>query len=259
MIHKYHVFLFSLLLIAIFIFVASPAKPTQAEIATQRDWIGIFEVQAPGSETHTQAATANGGTDWRYTGNEPTYLCPLPTPGNSSSRPWLAGGCTLSQPGPYGAYEFRLYANDNETEFGWLAQSKVVWVQFGVSAHTNCNRSLTPYYVTLSWPALVGIATGASSQSIDIYETVTNDLGVVIQTRENPINPIAKLNGNVPPLPYTYTRSPLTRDYTYTYEVVPRNRRNNQPYPSSSNTNKVDFTCSIPYLQTSGGDVHSNR
>lgn len=97
---------FAVLLTGLFLFLGIIffPKTTKAEIATRKDWIGLFEVGAP----NDQAV-------------EKKYVSCSPTPGN----PMLANpaGCNFSPPDPGGPYEIRMFGNDSNDPNALIAKS----------------------------------------------------------------------------------------------------------------------------------------
>lgn len=137
-----------ILVVAISISIALwPARIIKAEIATTRDWIGLFVAGSPNAKTDTF-----GGSSWVYAGS-----CSTTPPG----APQLSNSpCNFPIPTPTpGAYQYRMYANDSGTE---IAESKFVWTPFSFDtdpAKTKCSidtgtKKLT---VNLAWSSLIGI------------------------------------------------------------------------------------------------------
>lgn len=98
------------------LFIASYSKSAQAEIATAKDWIGLFPVGAADGKTNTVA-----GHMWVYAnsctqtaGANPKLTDPTGCPFAFSSTPTS------------GNYEFRLYANDQETTDALIAKSNTI-------------------------------------------------------------------------------------------------------------------------------------
>lgn len=140
-------------------FLAFP-KSTQAEIATVRDWIGLFVKDAPGNSKSDTVPT--GGLpdqrSWKY-----TYNCSqtIPPP---DAKPSLKNpnGCEFPRP-PDGNYEFRLYANDKEDLDALVAKSSVFNVGapnpnseyvptkgklYSITGNLTLNSNITPVDVT---------------------------------------------------------------------------------------------------------------
>lgn len=102
--------------IATLVFFLFP-KPTQAEIATARDWIGLFSSGVSGACTSadtviTCRGKTVGGTSWGYPSNKTGNNC-AQTPGIIPVLSDL-GGCSFVLP-PAGNYEIRMYAYDGGT------------------------------------------------------------------------------------------------------------------------------------------------
>lgn len=213
--------------------ITSFPQNTLAEIATAWDWMGLFVVGTTGNNT-------TNSISWSRTGDASLGLdCQHPSSSNTSpsSKPYLSGKCqfnmpSLSQPG---AYEFRLNANQSDT---LLALSKVVWVDFGPDSSATCPTPPASPFVILTWPALVGVDT------VDIY-------------RDPPGSYIA----TVPASPPSYIDSPVTAGVTYTYQIAAHaSPLRGDTYQSSSSTQITPCSTSHPaWLETSGGDVHSNQ
>ncbi|HBQ50748.1 TPA: hypothetical protein DD690_02075 [Candidatus Daviesbacteria bacterium] len=91
-------------------------KPTQAEIATAKDWIGFFPVGATDGKTNTV-----NGNSWVYTNS-----C-TKTAGADPKLTNLTGCSFALNPIPTtGNYEFRIYANDQETDGALIAKSNTI-------------------------------------------------------------------------------------------------------------------------------------
>lgn len=106
------------------LFIASYSKSAKAEIATAKDWLGLFNTTTTGN---AKADTVNG-TSWGYPSNRnaTTGVC-AQTPG---ANPVLtSAGCSNLVPSPLpssGFYEFRMYANDQETADALIAKSNTI-------------------------------------------------------------------------------------------------------------------------------------
>lgn len=204
-------------------------KKTLAEIATAQDWWGLF----------IAGDTTGGPLSAYYTGNSDLGLdCQAKPPATHSNRPWLGSStgptnsptkCIFTMPSNPGAYEFRLYANNSDT---LLALSKIVWVGFTLNEPVSV--CTTPPYVTLSWPALMGVT------AIDI-----NRDGVAINS----------IGGTLT----SYMDNTVVANRSYNYSITTHSgTRGSITTPERS----IDV-CPVPvppaWLQTSGGDVHSNQ
>lgn len=128
-----HKILLLIAFITIFLSLIFSPKASKAEIATVRDWIGFFP--AGTSNTSTCGITGTTSCDskagafrntWAYT-NSCTQ-----TPG---ATPRLADptGCsfTLTPPPTSGSFEFRMYANNQETPDALIATSKTITATAG--------------------------------------------------------------------------------------------------------------------------------
>lgn len=106
----------------IFILITFFPKIVRAEIATTWDWIGFFATNQPGN---SKSDTVNGNS-WAY-----TYNCSQANP-PLTAIPKLADptGCnfTFNPPPPDNSYQFRLYANDQQTSDALIATSKTIYV-----------------------------------------------------------------------------------------------------------------------------------
>lgn len=114
------------------------SKTALAEIATTKDWIGLFTAETSGTSTcgtngttscDSKAGTVND-TSWGYPSNRDavTGAC-AKTPG---ATPILtSAGCSNLVPNPLppsGTYEFRMYAYDQETPEALIARSAAMTV-----------------------------------------------------------------------------------------------------------------------------------
>lgn len=104
------------------------AKNSSAEIATTRDWIGLFSTDPTKVCDSTDTVTTCrgktvGGNSWGYPSNKSGNTC-LQTPG---AVPVLsdASGCYFTVP-PTGSYEIRMYAYDGTSAEALIASSPLV-------------------------------------------------------------------------------------------------------------------------------------
>lgn len=96
------------------------AKSTFAEIATVRDWIGLFDTTQTGNSKSNTVPTNDlpDQRSWKYTSS-----CEQ-DPGTTPSLFNLSGcNFSLRPTPPDGNYEFRLYANDQESADALIAKS----------------------------------------------------------------------------------------------------------------------------------------
>lgn len=117
------------------------SKTTLAEIATTKDWIGLFPSNTSGTcpSCDSKSSTLNGNS-WVYANS-----C-TKTPGTSPSLN-NPGGCSFAlNPVPAsGNYEFRLYANDQQTPDALIAVSKAMSINPTPSpgGGVNCPTQIT--------------------------------------------------------------------------------------------------------------------
>lgn len=116
-----------LVLLALFFSIFLISKNVFAEIATAKDWIGLFPVGAADGKTNTVAtpatATFADGRMWVYANSCTQTAGSAPSLNNP-------GGCSfaLSPIPASGNFEFRLYANDQETPDALIAVSSAMSV-----------------------------------------------------------------------------------------------------------------------------------
>lgn len=239
------------------------ATKTTAEIATQQDWLGLFVVGSPVDGDRFANPQIDPPISWVYTGNtdlagnQASGNCWTSKTGNpprGSTKPWLVGKCPFNPPLQSGAYEFRLYANDEQSAEAWLAQSKSIWLPFNAGFNTTCNRTDWTATANIIVPPMVGVS------SYNFYKKIGAEAW--------PLNPTSSLPASSTQ-DVTYSESGLTKDETYSYRVVAVSKRpydadtNPSAYKEATNaslSNPLSFiACSIPWLKTSGGDVHSNK
>lgn len=121
-------------------------KLTLAEIATTRDWIGLFTVDNP-----NHVKTSPGALEWIYSSNCSTTVPTTPKLADTT-------GCVFPTPTTDGAYEFRMYANDATNSAGLLAQSKPFWKPFRLFANCSLTSANPPaLQVNLNWQQITGI------------------------------------------------------------------------------------------------------
>lgn len=235
--------------------------PTQAEIATQGDWIGLFPVEDDDPldilPIKNSIADTYGGSSWMWAGDSSD-------PNTCRANPFLphlSGSCSpfsnnLHSPtGAWtlptgGAYEFRLYGNRDSTAptteqvpSALLAQSKVFWGTMQVTA--TCRKSMTgTYSITVFWPS--GLLSGKGVSSFDLLR-----------------------NGVTLPFPgdsgfYNDTNVATNSAYIYSikeYSIgnkLDKTGKDNHTFDSPS-IPVNDSNCTPAWLKTSGGDVHTNR
>ena len=108
-------------------------KLTEAEIATTRDWIGLFPSGSSGQSNcgtngttscDSKLGTVNGNT-WVY-----TSTCNQSVPPGTTPKLADLNGCPFnpSPAPPYGDYEYRLYANNQDSADALLATSKKITI-----------------------------------------------------------------------------------------------------------------------------------
>lgn len=105
-----------------FIFLSYP-KSALGEIATVRDWVGFFSLNAGDSKSDTV-----NGNSWAYTSSCTQSPGPVPLLDRSGIAP-APSPCNITlnpTPAP-GSYQLRLYANDQETNDALIATSKVIY------------------------------------------------------------------------------------------------------------------------------------
>lgn len=110
---------------------------TEAEIATTRDWIGLFPAGTSGASTcGTNGTTSCDSKPGTVNGNSWVYANSCTQTAGASPSLNNAGGCSfaLSPVPTSGNYEFRLYANDQETPDALIA----------VSGATSANPTPSP-------------------------------------------------------------------------------------------------------------------
>lgn len=222
-------------------------KPAQAAIATNRDWIGLY----PKPLAPPPTANGNGFIDFSnydvagrnfpaaYSGVA-QWVYPINGACNKAlqNTPWLAANCTsgLTYPTQAGAYEFRLYAYDT---FHLMAISGTVWVEdastWRMTAEPRCSIDLEPI-VILGWSPFVGIV----NVEIDRNGTAIMNCSPSLNT----------CTDNDPSLQRNTLYSYQVQAVTATGEKLPSN---NGPL------NVTTLACLKPFLQTTGGDVHSNQ
>lgn len=110
---------FIILTIAFFVLVMIP-RVAKAEIATVRDWIGVFPLSNANSKNNTVESSAYpDGHAWVYTSS-----C-TQTPGTIPKLTDVTGCSFTFDPfPPDGPYQFRMYANDQETADALIGTSK---------------------------------------------------------------------------------------------------------------------------------------
>lgn len=117
-----------LVLLALFFSIFLISKNVFAEIATARDWIGLFPVGAADGKTNTVAtpvtATFADGRMWVYA-NSCTQT-PGTSPSLNNSDPKTSCSITLNPIPASGNFEFRLYANDQQTPDALIAVSSAI-------------------------------------------------------------------------------------------------------------------------------------
>lgn len=104
-------------LILLSLLIAFYPKPAKAEIATPKDWIGLFQITSP-TRGHTKGETFNGNS-WVYANNCTQSI---------TTNPSLSRSCpynTFTLPST-GSFEYRLYANDGESADTLIAVSKSI-------------------------------------------------------------------------------------------------------------------------------------
>lgn len=121
-----------LIIIALTFLIFSP-KPTLAEIATTKDWIGLFNINTQGN---TKSDTVNGDS-WLYTNN-----CSQTSNINTAPKLASASGCIFNYDLPLssGRYVFRMYANDQSLS----GDSALISTSNPIDYPTTLNTSVTP-------------------------------------------------------------------------------------------------------------------
>ncbi|KKR80938.1 MAG: hypothetical protein UU73_C0002G0003 [Candidatus Daviesbacteria bacterium GW2011_GWA1_41_61] len=226
--------------------------PTQAEVATQGDWIGLFAVEGIGTPAKNNKEDTYNGGSWVYTGNIGDPNGCRTGLGNIPDFPWLSGQCnpfssTWTLP-TGGAYEFRLYGNAKGLQTDGSAdalvgQSLSFWGPMQVTA--NCRKSMTGIYViNVFWPSNLLVGKGVSS-----FELLKNSIAL----------PFPGDNGG-------YSDSSVATGSAYIYSIKEytvggkndKTGQNNHTFDAPSITVN-DSNCTPAWLKTSGGDVHTNR
>lgn len=113
LIHKTLTFFLALVLLGGAFFVNN----VFAQIATSRDWIGLYPEGAPDG---TAGNPKQGAVEWKYVNCSQT-----------AGLPANYGECTFTMPPTPGNYEFRMYANDGNVRMGTYAISVVQTQGFG--------------------------------------------------------------------------------------------------------------------------------
>lgn len=215
-------------------------KLTKAEIATTTDWIGLFRADSSGlSDCGTNGTTSCdsklgtiNGTTWFYTSS-----C-AQTPGSTPKLERLnADACTFpipADPLPDGDYEYRLYANNEESTDALLAKSKKFTTSPISAPPTNCPaQTVNPRVKSglISTPKIsvnfgnpegicvVDPKAAFAPQDIDPYEDLkskyyTQSKAVKVLSISTTLNSIASGdNGKV----FNYTASEVTFNDTTEY------------------------------------------
>jgi len=122
-IHSHFVSIIVFIFLLIFIFAP---RVVLAEIATVRDWIGFFPLGA-GNEKKDTVPNSNSnkfpdGRSWIYTSSCKQTPDTIPSLSNLEGCPFKLSKLAN------GEYEFRLYANNEETDDALIARSKIIRV-----------------------------------------------------------------------------------------------------------------------------------
>ncbi len=276
-----------------------------AEIATARDWIGLYAIASqppppaptiPATWT-TQAVTnisnfysnydvalRNEPIDWKYVGDSAvtTSEC-VQTP----SSPRLAGSCLRTASNPNGAlkfpalarpgaYEVRLYANDS---FMMLDKSEPLWAPPSLCPGPRC--AVSPAPCTGNSCPNTGIAGGGCQGPEDPYVNVTWGSMVGVQnmtlrrfactlagsTVTCSATPDLTVNLDNTASSYRDDTVAISSYYKYTLQAFtyaedqsnPINYSFDEATTNSTSAGVVGTSDCVPaWIQTSGGDVHSN-
>ncbi|MDO8498604.1 MAG: hypothetical protein Q7S44_02360 [bacterium] len=266
--------IFSLTILAVLFY----PQPTKAELATSYDWMGLFIVGTEDTDASDIPLTNNAVMQkallWKTTGNNPGSPCLTSLP---STRPWLAGGCSLQLPSSMdpGAYEFRLYGNYRSDNLVFLlSHSKQFWIDWPNPALTaTCAFNGDRINIDLSWPTLLGIYPLIYPLT-DHYKIYDNDSFLdisYINTYRDVVNPNTNHSyyvigynsfgssprSNIVPVAANSANCPggLMATPTPTPSVAPTST----PTPTTAPTATPTPGANSPWLKTSGGDVHSNQ
>lgn len=238
-------------IIALFIFlIAQINQPALAELATGRDWIGLYV--AANSSLDYDIPMLNGSTglllDWVYAGS-----CNK-TPGTVA----LSGTCpgtsyTSANPMTSGSYLYRFFPNDTSPANSLYPTDKsdYFWVTYSITkTEAGCVTTGQPR-ILLNWDNLLGVSSMVITRSTTVggtYSTIatlTPDISTgVLQNFYNDAWPS------------------VAKNTLYYYKLQAHSAQElagDSPLGASNEpTNATTGNCFKPFIQTREGDVHSN-
>jgi len=215
------------LVIVLALFLATAQTPISAEIATGRDWIGLY----PADILDSNLAGLQQPHTWFYASS-----C-TQTP--NINNPLLSGTCTVNTtPIQSGSWIYRFFPND---KLYVADKTPYFWVTFDLVRATETCDAEEPI-VELEWNPMVGVArfdvvrTGASSATIPVPGA-----------------------GNAA----SFVDRSVANNATYTYRILAHSVGEvdaaDALYSRQSLTVTTRPACQRPYVKTEGGDVHTNE
>lgn len=224
----------TLILILVSLVFVGLSHPAMAEIATGRDWIGIYTADIADSDING----LNNPYSWTYTSscNQTANI----------RNPLLAGSCTWNvlPVVSSGAWVYRFFPNDSL----YVAdKSEYFWVTFNLNRATELCEGEEPV-VELAWDPVTGVS------RFDIARRTGAGAFSVLTTLANGAST-------------SYVDRTVANGTSYTYEIRAHSASEQPgdvpPYLASNPSGGVSVTtrasCQRPFIKTEGGAVHTNE